>query len=103
VISKNVAAYCRTAFGCEVADIKKLKPLDHGFSHFNLQIQPLACDVRRVTRGAEESGRMWIDLEDAKGAAVPTPVRKVLSGLKDHGFGGVTPHTSAFGQKRTLT
>jgi A/G-specific adenine glycosylase len=82
VISKNVAAHCRTAFGCEVADIKKLKPLDHGFSHFNLQIQPLACDVRRVTRGAEESGRMWIDLEDAKGAAVPTPVRKLLSSLK---------------------
>jgi A/G-specific adenine glycosylase len=82
VISKNVEAHCRTAFGCEVADIKKLKPLEHGFSHFNLQIQPLACNVRRVTRGAEESGRMWIDVEDAKGAAVPTPVRKLLLGLK---------------------
>jgi A/G-specific adenine glycosylase len=86
VIAKNVEAHCRTAFGCEVADIRKLKPLDHGFSHFNLQIQPLACDVRRVTRGAEESGRMWIDLEDAKDAAVPTPVRKLLLGLKITAF-----------------
>jgi A/G-specific adenine glycosylase len=86
VISKNVAAHCRTAFGCEVADIKKLKPLDHGFSHFNLKIQPLTCNVRRITPRAEESGRMWIDLEDAKGAAVPTPVRKVLSGLKGRGL-----------------
>jgi A/G-specific adenine glycosylase len=82
VISENVAAHCRTALGCEVADIKKLKPLDHGFSHFNLKIQPLACDVRRIAPRAEESGRMWIDLEDARGAAVPTPVRKLLCGFK---------------------
>ena len=84
--SKNVATYCRTALGCEIADVKKLKLLGHGFSHFNLQIQPLACKVRRVAPRAEESGRMWIDLDDANGAAVPTPVRKVLSSLKGHGF-----------------
>jgi A/G-specific adenine glycosylase len=81
--SKNIAAYCRTALGCEIANIKKLKPLDHGFSHFNLRIQPLSCDVRRVApRTEESSGRMWIDIEDAKGAAVPTPVRKLLLDLK---------------------
>jgi A/G-specific adenine glycosylase len=84
--SKNIEAYCRSALGCEISNIQKLKPLAHGFSHFNLRIQPLACDVRRVAPRAEESGRMWIDLDDANGAAVPTPVRKVLSGLKDHGF-----------------
>src|SRR5258705_1469875 len=83
--SKNIEAHCKSALGCEILEIKKLKPLDHGFSHFNLKIQPLACNVRGVAPGAEESGRMWIDLEDAKGAAVPTPVRKVLSGLKAHG------------------
>jgi len=83
--SKNIAAHCRTALGCEVAGIRKLKPLDHGFSHFNLKIQPLTCNVRRVAPRAEEAGRMWIDVDDAKGAAVPTPVRKVLSGLKGHG------------------
>ena len=85
VVSKKVEAHCRRVLGCEIIDIKKLKPLDHGFSHFNLKIQPLTCDVRRVAPRAEESGRMWIDLEDAKGAAVPTPVRKLLSGLKGNG------------------
>jgi A/G-specific adenine glycosylase len=84
--SKNVAAYCRSALGSEIADIRKLKILEHGFSHFNLRIQPLACEVRRVASRAEEAGRMWIDIEDAKGAAVPTPVRKLLSGLKARGL-----------------
>jgi A/G-specific adenine glycosylase len=83
--SKNIEAHCKSALGCEIIDVKKLKPLDHGFSHFNLKIQPLTCNVRRVAPRAEESGRMWIDLEDAKGAAVPAPVRKVLSGLKGNG------------------
>jgi A/G-specific adenine glycosylase len=76
--SKNIEAYCRSALGCEIASIKKLKILEHGFSHFNLRIQPLACEVRRVAPRAEESGRMWIDMEEAQGAAVPAPVRKLL-------------------------
>jgi len=76
--SKDIEAHCRSALGCEIAGIKKLKILEHGFSHFNLRIQPLACEVRRVAPRAEESGRMWIDLEDARGAAVPAPVRKLL-------------------------
>ena len=76
--SKNIKAYCRGALGCEIASIKKVRILEHGFSHFNLRIQPLACEVRRVSPRAEESGRMWIDVEDAKSAAVPAPVRKLL-------------------------
>ena len=47
-------------------------------ANFNLRIQPLACEVSRAASRAKESGRMWIELEDAKGAAVPAPVRKLL-------------------------
>lgn len=83
--SKNIEAYCKRTLGSEIADIRRLKILEHGFSHFNLRIQPLACEVRRVAPSAEEAGRMWIDIDDAKGAAVPTPVRKLLSGLKGKG------------------
>lgn len=66
------------AFGCEIKGVKKLKILEHGFSHFKLRIRPLLCEVSRISPRAEESGRMWIDIEDAKGAAVPAPVRKLL-------------------------
>jgi len=76
--SKKIEAECRLAYGCDIASTKKLKILEHGFSHFNLRIQPLACEVRSTSPRAEESGRMWIEIEDAKGAAVPAPVRKLL-------------------------
>jgi A/G-specific adenine glycosylase len=80
--SKDIEPHCWNALGCEIAGIKKLKILEHGFSHFNLRIQPLACDVGRVAPRAEESGRMWIEIEDAKGAAVPAPVRKLLEKIR---------------------
>ncbi len=70
------------AFGCEITGVKKLKILGHGFSHFKLRIRPILCEVSRISPRAEESGRMWIDIEDAKGAAVPAPVRKLLERIR---------------------
>lgn len=54
---------------------RRLEPIDHGFTHFRLRIQPLLCEVDA------ERGSLWIDLEDAVRAAVPAPVRKVLLAL----------------------
>jgi len=53
---------------------KKLAPIDHGFTHFRLRIQPWLC------AGARPAG-LWLDLEDARRAAVPAPVRKLLEEL----------------------
>jgi A/G-specific adenine glycosylase len=67
--------------GIEIAARRKLGELEHGFSHFHLRIRPVLCEVRRVAPGAGEPGRMWLAVEDAKGAAVPAPVRKLLQQL----------------------
>jgi A/G-specific adenine glycosylase len=75
----DVAAYCRQALGCEVDRPRKLEPIEHGFTHFRLKITPLLCEVRRAAKGAEAGGRMWVDLEEAAGAAIPTPVRTLLA------------------------
>jgi A/G-specific adenine glycosylase len=53
----------------------------HGFTHFRLDILPIRC---RVTRKIPENGkakRFWLDVADAAGAAVPAPVKALLSGL----------------------
>jgi A/G-specific adenine glycosylase len=55
--------------------------IEHGFTHFRLNIQPIRCNVRKILPRAEAPGRMWIDLEEAARAAVPAPVRTLLSGL----------------------
>jgi A/G-specific adenine glycosylase len=79
---KDLAAHCRRALGCEVASIRKLEPLEHGFSHFRLRIRPVLCEVGRILPRAEAPGRLWIDIAEAAQAAVPTPVRKLLLRLQ---------------------
>jgi A/G-specific adenine glycosylase len=64
--------------GITIATRRELATLEHGFTHFKLRIRPILCEVLSVTPGAESAGRMWIDVDDAKGAAVPAPVRKLL-------------------------
>ncbi|MGH8689401.1 MAG: A/G-specific adenine glycosylase [Burkholderiales bacterium] len=56
---------------------KRLAPIDHGFTHFRLRIQPWLC------KGVRPKG-LWLDLDDAAQAAVPAPVRKLLANLRSH-------------------
>jgi A/G-specific adenine glycosylase len=55
--------------------------IEHGFTHFRLNIQPIRCEVKRILPRAEAPGRIWLDVADAARAAVPAPVRKLLLGL----------------------
>jgi len=60
---------------------RRLPALEHGFTHFRLRARPVLCAAPE--RAAP--GQIWLDLADAPGAAVPTPVRRVLRTL---GAGG---------------
>ena len=55
---------------------KALPAIEHGFTHFRLRIRPLLYEVR-----AQASG-LWIDVDDALAAAIPTPVKKLLQDLQ---------------------
>ena len=68
----------RRSLGCEIARVRRGVRFDHVFTHFRLRIQPLFCDVRRVTPSAGESRRKWFDIKRAAAAAVPAPVRTLL-------------------------
>lgn len=77
----RVRAHCRANYGCSIAAPQPLAPLAHGFTHFKLQIQPLLCRVEKLAPAAREAGQMWLSLEEAHGAAIPVPVRKLLERL----------------------
>ncbi|HZM33171.1 MAG TPA: A/G-specific adenine glycosylase [Burkholderiales bacterium] len=62
----------------QAAAAKRLPPVEHGFTHFRLVAQPL---LFRVSKRADAPGCLWLGLEDAAGAAVPAPVRKLLLDL----------------------
>jgi A/G-specific adenine glycosylase len=78
---QSAAAYCRERLGCETASRRRLEPLEHGFTHFRLEIRPVLCEVFKRTSRAETPGRIWIAPAEALDAAVPTPVRRLLRAL----------------------
>ena len=69
------------AIDCKIASVRRLEPLEHGFTHFRLRVQPLLCRVEQFAPRAEEPSRRWMRLGDALGAAVPVPVRRLLREL----------------------
>jgi A/G-specific adenine glycosylase len=77
----GVRAHCRRHYGCSIAAPQALAPLAHGFTHFKLKIQPLLCRVEKLAPGTREPGHIWLTLEEAHGAAIPVPVRKLIERL----------------------
>ncbi|MBE0627166.1 MAG: A/G-specific adenine glycosylase [Burkholderiales bacterium] len=75
---------CRAHYGCSIAAPQPLAPLAHGFTHFKLHIQPLLCRVQKLAPAAREPGQIWLSLEEAQGAAIPVPVRKLIGRLLAH-------------------
>ncbi|MGZ8262285.1 MAG: NUDIX domain-containing protein, partial [Methylotenera sp.] len=62
---------------------KPLPTLSHAFTHFKLHIQPQPLRVLRLAPQAHEAGHIWLSIEDAISAAIPTPVRKILQSLQN--------------------
>ena len=79
--ARDVKSFCRRNFSVEIAEAKKMPVIEHGFTHFRLDIRPIRCAVRKILPHAEAPGRIWLDLDDAVRAAVPAPVKALLSGL----------------------
>lgn len=68
----------RRRFGAKLGEIRPLPALEHGFTHFRLRIHPRVVQVSSLSAFAREPGLMWINLEDALGAALPAPVRRLI-------------------------
>ena len=69
------------AAGAAWSKRKALDVIEHGFTHYHLTIQPVSVPMPKRTLHAEEPSRMWLPLEDARDAALPAPVKKLLMRL----------------------
>jgi A/G-specific adenine glycosylase len=76
--ARDVQSFCRKTFSCEVGVPRRMPMIEHGFTHYRLDIQPIRCEVRRFV---SRPRGFWLDLEDATRAAVPAPLRLLLAGL----------------------
>ena len=68
-------------YGCEVEGVERIGGLRHGFTHFTLQITLLVATVRRIPSRAAQPGVLWLPIDEAVGAAIPVPVRKLLRAI----------------------
>jgi len=79
--ASEARTFCRRELGSEVGAVRRLRVIEHGFTHFRLRALPLRCSVRAVASRAEAPGRLWLEVGDAARAAVPAPVRGLLREL----------------------
>jgi A/G-specific adenine glycosylase len=80
VDGSRVAAECITRYGLQPDRIEPMSEIDHGFTHFRLRITPMVAHAMRRPV-AEEPGTLWLTVEEALGAAIPVPVKRILQAL----------------------
>jgi A/G-specific adenine glycosylase len=65
--------------GMNARNGERLATFTHTFTHFKLHITPLKIQLARKPICAAQPGSVWLDVEEALGAAIPTPVRMMLN------------------------
>lgn len=70
-----------TTFGLSVETQEPMPVLQHAFTHFKLDILPQPLDVLSKITVTPTPNTIWLPIEEAIGAAIPTPVRKILLSL----------------------
>ena len=74
----------QSRLGLEVETEEPLALINHAFTHFKLAITPQPLLVIKQTLQAQAPNMIWLPINDAISAAIPTPVRKILSMLVKH-------------------
>jgi A/G-specific adenine glycosylase len=69
------------AWGFTAAEIEPLAPFEHAFTHFTLEVTPWRVRPRSPSRLVADRPATWMALADIAGAALPSPVRKLLQQL----------------------
>jgi A/G-specific adenine glycosylase len=80
-VAADAMKVARTRFAVKAGVAKSLAIVEHGFTHYSLSIYPQQIVVTSQTPRAMESSVMWIALEDALGAAIPAPVKRILTSI----------------------
>jgi len=73
------AGHCRDRFGFVALTQQVLPQFTHSFTHFKLHIRPVQLHL--APRHATPPGQIWLPLTDALDAALPAPIRKLVTRL----------------------
>ncbi|MDP2793666.1 MAG: A/G-specific adenine glycosylase [Sulfurisoma sp.] len=74
----ELASHIERQLGARLVAVTPAPSFVHTFSHFRLRIRPLLCEVQSQPRAAE-SDHQWLTKTELARAALPAPIRKILS------------------------
>jgi A/G-specific adenine glycosylase len=77
----DAAVVCAQRYGASVELREALPVIAHGFTHYHLDILPQPALVKSWPSRVSEPGLIWLSVDEAIGAAIPTPVRDILEQL----------------------
>jgi len=63
-------------------ELRRLPSFVHVFSHYRLDVTPLAAEVRPARRVADAPERRWLHPHEAAQLGLPAPVRKLIADLE---------------------
>lgn len=80
-VAANAVEECARRYGAQVELCASLPVIAHAFTHFKLDILAQPAAVISWPHRAAETGHVWLSPDDARNAAVPTPVRGIIEQL----------------------
>ena len=76
-------AFIRATLGDECPAARPLQTLEHGFTHFDLEITPLLVRCARAGEGVGEGATLWYNIRSPQRVGLPAPITALLSGLAE--------------------
>lgn len=90
---------CHARAGGHPAESKtpwvELQPFTHVFTHFKLHITPVVLNVAHKPLQVQQGVSVWMEVNEALQAAIPTPVRTLLEQIACHSRVGGNPYCSS--------
>jgi A/G-specific adenine glycosylase len=80
-VAETARAALARDWGLEALEVEAMEPFEHAFTHFTLEVEPWRVRLGKSARLAESSAGIWLPLADLAGAALPSPVRRLLEKL----------------------
>jgi A/G-specific adenine glycosylase len=78
----EAASACEQQWGLRCASAEPLPRFEHAFTHFTLEVAPWKVKLAGRATAAFERPATWLALSDLDGAALPSPIRKLLRTLE---------------------
>ena len=72
------SAALKNGWGLRAASTEALAPFEHAFTHYTLEVKPWLVRPKNIVSTAAQRSATWLPLSELAGAALPSPVKKLL-------------------------